>query len=59
MATVYVVTPASCRWSYAACIIAPRQRRHGSWDDWDGLDPHGPGPNRASSTPGRRALPYS
>ena len=22
-------------------IIAPRDRRHESWDDWDGLDPHG------------------
>ena len=22
-------------------IIAPRDRRHNTWDDWDGLDPHG------------------
>ncbi len=27
-------------------IIAPRQRRHGSWDDWDGLDPHGHRPEQ-------------
>ncbi len=31
-------------------IIAPRHRRHETWDDWDGgLDPGGTGPKRASS----------
>ena len=25
-------------------IIAPRTRRHDSWDDWGGLDPHGDWP---------------
>jgi hypothetical protein len=25
-------------------IIAPRDRRHNTWDDWDGLDPHGDWP---------------
>ena len=28
-------------------IIAPRSRRHESWDDWDeGLDPHGDWPEQ-------------
>ena len=27
-------------------IIAPRNRRHDSWDDWDGLDPHGDWPEQ-------------
>ena len=34
-------------------IIAPRDRRHDTWDDWDGgLDPHGDWPERglAAST---------
>ena len=26
-------------------IIAPRDRRPGSWDDWGGLDPHGDWPD--------------
>ncbi len=26
-------------------IIAPRNRRPESWDDWDGLDPHGDWPD--------------
>ena len=37
-------------------IIAPRDRRHNTWDDWDGPEPHqaaltptATGPNRASS----------
>ena len=25
-------------------IIAPRERRHNTQDDWDGLDPHGDWP---------------
>jgi hypothetical protein len=25
-------------------IIAPRERRHNTRDDWDGLDPHGDWP---------------
>ena len=25
-------------------INAPRTRRHDTWDDWDGLDPHGDWP---------------
>ena len=25
-------------------IVAPRSRRHDTWDDWDGLDPRGDGP---------------
>ena len=27
-------------------IIAPRDRRHDTWDDWDGLDPHGDWPEQ-------------
>ena len=28
-------------------IIAPRNRRHDTWDDWDGgLDPHGDWPEQ-------------
>ncbi len=27
-------------------IIAPRDRRPESWDDWDGLDPHGDWPEQ-------------
>jgi hypothetical protein len=27
-------------------IIAPRPRRHESWDDWDGLDPQGDWPEQ-------------
>ena len=27
-------------------IIAPRNRRHDSWDDWGGLDPHGDWPEQ-------------
>jgi hypothetical protein len=27
-------------------IIAPRPRRHESWDDWDGLDPQGDRPEQ-------------
>ena len=31
-------------------IIAPRPRRHQTWDDWDdGLDPHGDWPEQGSS----------
>ena len=26
-------------------IIASRPRRHDTWDDWDGLDPHGDWPD--------------
>ena len=35
-------------------IIAPRNRRPESWDDWDGLDPHATGPNGASSAEDKR-----
>ena len=27
-------------------IIAPRNRRHETWDDWGGLDPHGDWPEQ-------------
>jgi hypothetical protein len=27
-------------------IIAPRDRRHETWDDWDGLNPHGDWPEQ-------------
>ena len=27
-------------------IIALRDRRHNTWDDWDGLDPHGDWPEQ-------------
>ena len=27
-------------------IIAPRDRRHETWDDWGGLDPHGDWPEQ-------------
>ena len=27
-------------------IIAARDRRHDTWDDWDGLDPHGDWPEQ-------------
>ena len=27
-------------------IIRPRERRRETWDDWDGLDPHGDWPQQ-------------
>ena len=39
--------------SYDGASSPPAHRRHQTWDDWDeGLDPHGDGPSRASTTPG-------
>jgi hypothetical protein len=29
-------------------IIAPRDRRHDTWDDWGGLDPHGDWPEQGT-----------
>ena len=29
-------------------IIAPRTRRHDTWDDWGGLDPHGDWPEQGT-----------
>ena len=29
-------------------IIAPRQRRRETWDDWGGLDPHGDWPEQGT-----------